>query len=143
VLALVDTKISLGEVQVAVVAKIRKVDQVKVISEPRRREILRLIWDDELSAGQIADRFEVTFGAVSQHLKVLRDAGLVVVRKDGTKRYYQADRAGMGPLASYLESMWVSSLDTLAALAEQAEREKAEREKAQHGKAEHGKEGDA
>ncbi|RAG84375.1 transcriptional regulator [Streptacidiphilus pinicola] len=102
-------------------------DQVKAISEPRRREILRLIWDDELSAGQIADRFEVTFGAVSQHLKVLRDAGLVVVRKDGTKRYYVADRAGMGPLAAYLESMWLSSLDTLAALAEQAQRDEVRR----------------
>ncbi|WP_052439229.1 ArsR/SmtB family transcription factor [Streptacidiphilus jiangxiensis] len=109
-------------------------DQVKAISEPRRRAILRLIWDDEMSAGQIADSFEVTFGAVSQHLKVLRDAGLVVVRKDGTKRYYRADRAGMGPLASYLESMWVSSLDTLAALAEEAQREEAQRDKAQREK---------
>ena len=96
---------------------------MQAIAEPRRRQILRLIWDDELAAGEIAARFDVSFGAISQHLKVLRDAGLVVVRKDGTKRYYQADRDGMGPLAAYLESMWSARLDALAALAEQAERE--------------------
>jgi DNA-binding transcriptional ArsR family regulator len=97
-------------------------DAVQVIAEPRRREILRLVWDDELSAGEIAARFEVTFGAVSQHLKVLRDTGLVTLRKDGTKRFYRADREALGPLADYLQSMWSSRLDTLARLAEEAER---------------------
>ncbi|MET8331325.1 metalloregulator ArsR/SmtB family transcription factor [Streptomyces sp. NPDC005181] len=97
-------------------------DAVQVIAEPRRREILRLVWDDELSAGDIAARFEVTFGAVSQHLKVLRDTGLVTLRKDGTKRFYRADREALGPLAEYLQSMWSSKLDTLARLAEEAER---------------------
>jgi DNA-binding transcriptional ArsR family regulator len=121
--ALAETKIRRALWQIEASAKIRPVDQVKAISEPRRRDILRLIWDDELSAGEVAERFDVTFGAVSQHLKVLRDAGLVVVRKDGTKRWYRADRAGMGPLADYLESMWADSLDALAALAEQVERE--------------------
>ncbi|MFF9013610.1 ArsR/SmtB family transcription factor [Streptomyces sp. NPDC014870] len=97
-------------------------DAVQVIAEPRRREILRLIWDDELSAGDIAARFEVTFGAVSQHLKVLRDTGLVTLRKDGTKRFYRADREVLGPLADYLQAMWATKLDTLARLAEEAER---------------------
>ncbi|MEU9700618.1 metalloregulator ArsR/SmtB family transcription factor [Streptomyces sp. NPDC047981] len=97
-------------------------DAVQVIAEPRRREILRLIWDDELSAGDIAGRFEVTFGAVSQHLKVLRDTGLVTLRKDGTKRFYRADREALGPLADYLQAMWATKLDTLARLAEEAER---------------------
>ncbi|MFD4242158.1 ArsR/SmtB family transcription factor [Streptomyces sp. NPDC058525] len=97
-------------------------DAVQVIAEPRRREILRLIWEDELSAGDIAARFEVTFGAVSQHLKVLRDTGLVTLRKDGTKRFYRADREALGPLAEYLQSMWSAKLDTLARLAEEAER---------------------
>ncbi|MGW7370051.1 ArsR/SmtB family transcription factor [Streptomyces sp. NPDC054841] len=96
-------------------------DAVQVIAEPRRREILRLIWDDELSAGDIAAGFEVTFGAVSQHLKVLRDAGLVTLRKDGTKRYYRADREALGPLADYLQAMWSTKLDTLARLAQEAE----------------------
>jgi DNA-binding transcriptional ArsR family regulator len=99
------------------------VDAVQAIAEPRRRRILQLIWDQELAAGDIAARFEVSFGAVSQHLKVLRDAGLVLLRKDGTKRYYRANRDGMGALAEYLESMWTANLDALAALAERAERE--------------------
>ncbi|MGW1881403.1 ArsR/SmtB family transcription factor [Streptomyces sp. NPDC001970] len=97
-------------------------DAVQVIAEPRRREILRLVWDDELPAGDIAARFDVTFGAVSQHLKVLRDAGLVTLRKDGTKRFYRADREALGPLAEYLQAMWSSKLDTLARLAEEAEK---------------------
>ncbi|MET9514611.1 metalloregulator ArsR/SmtB family transcription factor [Streptomyces sp. NPDC002994] len=97
-------------------------DAVRAVAEPRRREILRLVWDTELSAGEIAERFDVTFGAVSQHLKVLRDNGLVTLRQDGNKRFYQADREGMGPLADYLQSMWVNRLDALAELAEAAER---------------------
>jgi|SRR5262245_6954346 len=98
-------------------------DTVKVIAEPRRREILRLCWRDERTAGELADAFEVTFGAVSQHLKVLRDAGLVSVRKDGTRRYYKANRPALGPLAAYLESRWDQQLDRLADLAEAAESE--------------------
>jgi DNA-binding transcriptional ArsR family regulator len=99
------------------------VDAVRVIAEPRRRRILQLIWDQELAAGDIAAQFDVSFGAVSQHLQVLRDAGLVLSRKEGTKRYYRANRDGMGPLADYLESMWSANLDALAVLAERAERE--------------------
>nr|WP_134007597.1 metalloregulator ArsR/SmtB family transcription factor [Streptomyces sp. 846.5] len=97
-------------------------EAMQAVAEPRRREILRLVWDTELSAGEIADRFEVTFGAVSQHLKVLREAGLVTLRQDGRKRYYQADQEAMGPLAEYLRAMWATRLDALASLAEQAER---------------------
>jgi DNA-binding transcriptional ArsR family regulator len=93
-------------------------DTVKIIAEPRRREILRLCWTDERTAGQIADRFDVTFGAVSQHLKVLRDAGLVTVRVDGNHRFYRADRQALGPLAAYLEARWSDQLDRLATLAE-------------------------
>jgi DNA-binding transcriptional ArsR family regulator len=96
-------------------------DAVKVLAEPRRREILRLCWRDERSAGELADAFEVTFGAVSQHLKVLRDSGLVTVRKAGTHRYYRANRAALGPLAAYLEQQWGGQLDRLAALAEATE----------------------
>lgn len=99
-----------------------RMDAVRVVAEPRRREILRLVWDRELSAGEIAERFDVTFGAVSQHLKVLRDNGLVTLRQDGKKRFYRADREGMGPLAEYLQAMWATKLDTLADLAEAAER---------------------
>ncbi|WP_351230943.1 metalloregulator ArsR/SmtB family transcription factor [Streptomyces sp. NPDC002133] len=96
-------------------------DAVRAVAEPRRRQILRLVWDVELSAGEIAERFDVTFGAVSQHLKVLRDSGLVTLRQEGKRRYYRADREAMGPLADYLQSMWASRLDTLTELAEAAE----------------------
>jgi DNA-binding transcriptional ArsR family regulator len=96
----------------------RGVDALQVIGEPRRREILRLVWDRERTAGDIAAQFDVTFGAVSQHLGVLRDAGLVSVRRAGNQRYYQTDRQALGPLAQVLEAMWSSSLDRLAAAVE-------------------------
>jgi len=89
-------------------------DALQVVSEPRRREILRLVWSDELSAGDIAARFDVTFGAVSQHLGILRDAGFVHARRDGNRRLYRADRERLGPLAQALEAMWTDTLDRLA-----------------------------
>lgn len=85
-----------------------------MIAEPRRREILELVWDDEMSAGDIAGRFAVTFGAVSQHLSVLRRAGLVGVRQEGNRRFYRADKEGLGPLRQVLEEMWSGTLDQLA-----------------------------
>jgi DNA-binding transcriptional ArsR family regulator len=93
-------------------------DGLQVIGEATRREILRMVWDEERSAGEIADRFPVTFGAVSQHLGVLRDAGFVTVRPDGNRRFYQADRRALGPLAKVLQAMWSASLDRLAAAVE-------------------------
>jgi DNA-binding transcriptional ArsR family regulator len=97
------------------------VEAVKVIAEPRRQEILRLCWTAERSAGDLAAAFDVTFGAVSQHLKVLRDAGLVTVRHEGTRRFYRADQAALGPLATYLEAQWSRQLERLAAMAELAQ----------------------
>jgi DNA-binding transcriptional ArsR family regulator len=93
-------------------------DGLQVIGDPTRREILRLVWDDERSAGEIADRFPVTFGAVSQHLAILRSAGFVLVRPEGNRRFYRADRGTLGPLAQVLEAMWSTSLDRLAAAVE-------------------------
>src|SRR5687767_10387169 len=89
-------------------------DALQIVSEPRRREILRLVWDEELSAGEIAGRFDVTFGAVSQHLAVLRDAGFVRARREGNRRLYRADRQRLGPLAQALEAVWTETLDRLA-----------------------------
>ena len=90
-------------------------DSLQVIAEPRRRQILSLVWDRELSAGEIADRFDVTFGAVSQHLAVLREAGFVSVRADGNRRWYRADKDRLGPFRAVLESMWAQTLDRLVA----------------------------
>lgn len=94
-------------------------DALKVVAEPRRREILRLVWADELPAGAIAARFDVSFAAVSQHLGVLRNAGFVSVRRDGRARYYRADRRALGPLRPLLEKMWGDSLDRLVSLIEE------------------------
>jgi DNA-binding transcriptional ArsR family regulator len=86
---------------------------LKAISNPRRREILRLVWDRELSAGQIAARFDVSWPAVSQNLNVLRRAGLLSERRDGARRLYRADREALGPLDVVLRDMWEQDLDRL------------------------------
>src|ERR1043165_9124530 len=92
------------------------------LDEPRRREILRRTWTTELSAGELHRGFgDVTFGAVSQHLRVLADAGLVECRRAGRHRYYRARHAELGPLRAWLEQMWSRSLSDLAELAETEE----------------------
>jgi DNA-binding transcriptional ArsR family regulator len=90
------------------------VDVLQVVAEPRRRQILSLVWEHELAAGEIAGHFDMTFGAVSQHLAVLRGAGLVSVRRDGNRRFYTADKEALGPLRPMLEAMWRDTLDRLA-----------------------------
>jgi DNA-binding transcriptional ArsR family regulator len=97
------------------------VDALQVVAEPRRREILRLVWDDELAAGNIAACFDISFGAISQHLAVLRESGFVSVRRDGRSRLYRADLAALGPLRPMLERMWGASLDKLVTLIEEEE----------------------
>src|SRR6185312_13768100 len=90
----------------------RATDEVlKALAEPRRREILRLVAHDELAAGEIAAAFDVTRTAISQHLTVLRTAGLVVERRDGTRRLYRARPEGLAGLRELLDDMWASSLD--------------------------------
>jgi DNA-binding transcriptional ArsR family regulator len=95
---------------------------LRAVAEPRRQQILRLVWDQERPAGDIAARFEVTFGAVSQHLRVLTDAGLVEVRRDGRRRLYRARPERLGPLRAVLEDQWRSGLEDLRTLAEREER---------------------
>jgi DNA-binding transcriptional ArsR family regulator len=97
---------------------------VHAISEPRRREILRLIRDRELAAGEIASHFEVTRPAISQHLTVLKNAGLVQERRDGTRRIYRARPEGLAELRAYLEAFWDESLAQLKREAEREERRK-------------------
>jgi DNA-binding transcriptional ArsR family regulator len=97
---------------------------LKAIAEPHRRQILRLVRDDELSAGEIASHFEVSRPAVSQHLTVLKEAGLVVERRNGTKRFYRARPEGLVDLKAFLEDFWSDRLEMLKNDAEQAEKEK-------------------
>ena len=95
---------------------------LQAIHEPRRREILHLVSRRELPAGEIHRAFgDVTFGAISQHLRVLADAGLVVMRKDGRRRLYRAQLEPLGPLRAWLETMWSRALDDLTTLAEAEE----------------------
>ncbi len=89
------------------------------VSAPRRREILRLVWDAEKSAGEIHRALgDVTFGAVSQHLRVLDEAGLLERRAEGKMRLYRARKEALGPLRAWLESMWEGALGRLQLLAE-------------------------
>jgi DNA-binding transcriptional ArsR family regulator len=88
------------------------------IAEPRRRAILELVARDELAAGEIAAHFDVTRTAVSQHLTVLKDAGLLVERRDGTRRLYRARPEALEDLRRLLDEMWASSLDVARRLVE-------------------------
>ncbi len=96
---------------------------LRAIAEPRRREILALVRDAELTAGSIASHFAVTRPAISQHLTVLRDAGLVAERRDGTRRWYRARPEGARELRDWLDGFWATGLARLAAAAEQEERD--------------------
>jgi DNA-binding transcriptional ArsR family regulator len=99
-------------------------EPLQVIAAPRRLRILELIWDQELSAGQIAAEFDVSWSAVSQHLRVLKDAGFVVERREGTSRIYHADQAALGSLRSVVEDHWRRGLGRVKALAEAEQRQK-------------------
>lgn len=95
---------------------------IRAIAEPRRRDILRLVRDQELAAGAIASHFDVTRPAVSQHLRVLKDAGLISERRAGTRRLYRARPESLADLRRFLESLWDERLDLLREAAESEER---------------------
>jgi DNA-binding transcriptional ArsR family regulator len=94
---------------------------LRAIAEPRRRKILQLVSSQELSAGEIAACFEVTRPAISQHLTVLKHAGLIVERREGTRRIYRARPDGLAELRGFLDEFWAARLDRLKSAAEQAE----------------------
>jgi DNA-binding transcriptional ArsR family regulator len=97
---------------------------LKAIAAPRRRRILTLVRDDELTAGEIASHFDVTRPAISQHLNVLKEAGLVSERRNGTRRLYRARPEGLVELKDFLEGFWDARLQTLKREAEKEERRK-------------------
>src|SRR6202035_3704753 len=97
---------------------------LKAIAEPRRRRILVLVRDEELSAGEIASHFDVSRPAVSQHLTVLREAGLVDERRNGTRRLYRARPEGLAELKQFLDGFWSDRLEALKREAEKEERKK-------------------
>ena len=99
---------------------------LKAIAAPRRRQILTLVRDGELSAGEIASHFEVTRPAVSQDLTLLKEAGLVDERRNGTRRLYRARPEGLAELREFLEEFWDARLEALKQEAEQEQRRKDE-----------------
>lgn len=97
-------------------------DVLKALVEPRRREILQLVGSRELPAGEIAQHFNVSRPAISQHLQVLRAAGLVTERRIGTRHLYQARPEALVELRAFLEQFWDDALNRLADAAEAEQR---------------------
>src|SRR3989440_11720731 len=97
---------------------------LKAIAAPRRRQILTFVRDGELTAGEIASHFDVTRPAISQHLNVLKEAGLVNERRNGTRRLYRARPEGLAELKNFLEEFWDARLEALKREVEREEKEK-------------------
>lgn len=100
---------------------------LQAIVQPRRREILRLVSSRELSAGEIAANFDVTRPAISQHLTVLKNAGLLSERRQGTRRLYRTRPEALEGLRAFLGEFWDERLTRLKRAAEREERRKARR----------------
>jgi DNA-binding transcriptional ArsR family regulator len=94
------------------------VDVFQVLADPRRRALLAGLAQRERTAGEIAEGFDVTRQAISQHLRILLEAGLIRERRDGTRRWYRAQPEGLEDVRAYLEAMWPSALERLKAAAE-------------------------
>lgn len=97
-------------------------EALRAIGEPRRQQIVTLIAAQELPAGEIAAHFDVSRPAISQHLQVLKTAGLIDERKQGRSRLYRARPEGLAELKAFLEQFWRGSLERLATAAEAEER---------------------
>ena len=93
------------------------------LGDPTRQAILDLLLDGPQPVGELAARLPVSRPAVSQHLKVLKEVGLVVDRQDGTRRVYRVDPAGLAPLRSYLERFWQKAMVAFAQYAEDQQAE--------------------
>jgi DNA-binding transcriptional ArsR family regulator len=91
---------------------------LKALAEPRRQQILRLVRATPRSVGEIAEQVDITQQAVSQHLQVLKDAGLVAVRHDGTRRLYAIRPDGLASLDRFLAELWPAGLQRLKAAVE-------------------------
>lgn len=104
---------------------------LRALADPTRRDILLTLRNSERAAGDIAARYpEISRPAVSQHLRVLEGAALVVVRRDGNRRLYRARTEGLDTVQAFLDQMWSGALDRLKVAAERAERERRERGRA-------------
>lgn len=105
----------------------------RAIAEPRRRQILAMVRERELSAGEIAAGFDISRPAVSQHLTVLRGAGLLSERRRGASRYYRARPEGMAGLRDFMDEFWTDRLERLKLAAELEQQRRDKRGKRKHG----------
>ena len=85
----------------------------QVLADDTRRDVLGILADDELTAGQVGAHFDLTRQAVSHHLQRLREAGLVEERREGTRRYYRARPEGLAEVASFVDRCWRARLAAL------------------------------
>ena len=92
--------------------------KLQALADPTRRALLRLTWGREVAAGQLAEGFAMSRPAISQHLRVLREAGLVGVRKEGTRRLYTARPAALEDVIGFFDELWAQRLPALKAVAE-------------------------
>jgi DNA-binding transcriptional ArsR family regulator len=95
---------------------------LNALGDPTRRRIFERLADGPLPVGRLARDLPVSRPAVSQHLKVLKDAGLVVDRQIGTRRLYSVDPGGVDAVRSYLDRFWERSLEAYRVAVEQDER---------------------
>lgn len=100
-------------------------EQIRALADPHRRRILELVQNQELAAGEIAAHFAVTRPAISQHLTILKRAGLVDERRAGTRRLYRTRPEGLLGLKEFVDRLWTTGLNRLkdAAEAETTHRE--------------------
>ena len=95
---------------------------LEAVSTPRRREILRLVWDAERSSGEIASYFDASWPSVSRTLTELRNAGVVKERRHGNHRFYRADRKALRPLEAFLKQFWQTGLERIGEAMEKDKR---------------------
>lgn len=103
-------------------ANVQPIDEASAaldaLHDPTRRRVLELLRDGERSVRELTDQTTVTQPAVSQHLRVLREAGLVVARPEGTRRMYRVDPSGLSAVRAWVDSFWDDALAAFVAHAE-------------------------
>ena len=92
---------------------------LRALADPRRRRMLELAWDRERSPSELASSCELSRPATSQHLRVLREAGLVRERREGTRRVYRVDPDGLNALRFYLDQFWDDALEAFRRFADE------------------------
>jgi len=124
-------------------AELKQIDELdlvaRAIADPRRRQILSLVNDTELSAGEIAAGFDVSRPAISQHLTVLREAGLLSERRQGTSRLYRARPQGLAGLRDFMDGFWTDRLERLKLAAELEQQRRDKRDKRRDSKRDRGR----